>query len=280
MLRKLSRECAGLLRKEIRLRIEGNGANALGKLSHSLVEVALAAHEEGPREMIDLLPALAPGIAIGFKLSPPRKIPFLNRLYHGLSAFPHDVPSSAAIYPNKDGNFRKISALRSGSQLPPQLSVILSALFDGREGITASMIHDEIVIAPLHDIPIMSEAFVCRQIDDRIASIHSAGSPSDKIAARPCISAIYRQYIEAGEEKASLFPSFVREKGNIVCDIIFDKETRRIVSGLAILPKEELRGLMAETDRLGRVQSQIAAAQARVNELKSLLGCPSDEPSP
>jgi hypothetical protein len=80
---------------------------------------------------------------------------------------------------------------------------------------------------------------------------------------------IYQAYIEAGQEKASLFPMFMRQKANIVCDIIFDEETRSLVSSLGVLPKDEIRQLMAQTDRLGHLLTKIAEAKAALEKLKS-----------
>jgi hypothetical protein len=107
----------------------------------------------------------------------------------------------------------------------------------------------------------ISEADLCHDIDGHIHSIYNSKDPRKRLAMRPQVIFIYQTYIASSPDKAKFFPRFLRQKAKIVCDIIFDEETREIVSSLAVFPKEEIRKVVDDAKR--------KAAEAQLEKQKS-----------
>jgi hypothetical protein len=198
---------------------------------------------------------------------------FLNRLYASLVRLRHGLPSSAKIHPNRFGEFECFSEVRRGTGISDGLIDVLHRLSADTVDIRNDLIFDG--IQPQPDVAEMEEATVCQSVDIYISDIHWSKDATKWAQASRDIFWVYNNYMDQGNPKAKWFPEFRRSQANIVCDIIFDDETRSLVSVLARITKQDLQDLVAAPDHQAFLLSRIAAVEAQLRSLEEMLGASS-----
>jgi hypothetical protein len=114
----------------------------------------------------------------------------------------------------------------------------------------------------------MKEEAVCRKVDGYIHKIYQSKDATTKAEARKHIFWVYSNYIDHDNPKAQWFRQFQQCQADIVCDIIFDEETRRIVSVLVCLSNEDLEALVIASDKHEFLFSRRTTAESQLKLLE------------
>jgi hypothetical protein len=193
----------------------------------------------------------------------------LNGIYEMLDALSART-GYESIYPDWNGRFRQLMALRSAENLPDELvkmMCILNRVLGSTicPDVPATLLYRNII---LQGVALMPEKDVTLHADRAIAKVH--GDP--KFQRRPPNASLtqpiryfYQAYVVG---RPGFCPNFDRNWADILCDLGFDRQNYEAMIRVGLLPTEDLRRIQADGAEINRLQTRLAELRQEVEELQ------------
>jgi hypothetical protein len=201
---------------------------------------------------------------------------FIRTLHSILDSLKPELASKCAIYPNQLGQLKSCHQLAVTDQVPEDLITglrELSALapnnqWDPRpEDLRAELVDERLGIQ--FQWRIISLVEVCQRVDHWISKLFKDDSYHTNPTFKKWAIYVNRTWFhDDSAEGRRLFPDFARSRGMIVCDVIFDKETRDLVSEFASFSRDEIHSLINEIRGVRSLRQELDRLQAKLLELQ------------
>jgi hypothetical protein len=193
------------------------------------------------------------------------RLEFVHKLHRMLSNFAPDTIRTVRIYPNQLGQFKTLSGLRIAPDVPEELMNALRELSSraNRQGGLTEDLRERLVDPALSidgKWARIELSEVCGKVDQRIDVLFQEAKNHSDATLRK-----YAVYVdttwfqdETDGSGPRLFPRFHRNRGLIVCQIIFDNDTRNLLTALRLLSKPELREFCQDIRTRAHLREDIA----------------------
>jgi hypothetical protein len=213
------------------------------------------------------------------------EIPFLNEIYAVFGLFSRDCQQDLCIYPNRRGQFKKYSQLKSGDQLTHELIDTVCCFMHeadeyarrqsrssywynipAAEDLKDTLFYDG--LKPFPEPVQVSETDVCAEIDNMINTLVTSNQTSRCETLRESIRWVFQNYFAQQPRRESCFPKIGKMKTKILWEIVMDQQRRDLLVEFAFMPLDKLGAFVSQADILGSVRTQLATGQGRLRQFQ------------
>jgi hypothetical protein len=206
-------------------------------------------------------------------------VEFIRTLHTVLDFFMPELVGQASIYPNQLGNFKRCADLRVARDVPEQLMVALrelSGLEHSGYRHTENDLRERLVDVRLNinrQWESITLASVCRDVDSCISRLYADRSHHADRTFRQWVVYVNRTWFESRKpEGPRLFTNFAANRALIVVHVIFDKETRDLISEFAALSTSEISMLIGQIRQFKSLQPEVDKLRATLSDLQKQAG--------